>query len=624
MAGLFKGVSKYIENHFGNQSTDQSEVRRDDETQNDIGYYDNELSYSMNESGQGVRVHNGVIEVKGYGNIIPCNGIELYINDKLCTGMDFYEVDESDKVEYKILQKDESREINAEISKDKMHGFVSIQYNGGGERFLKDDYWSDCLILKCGTILNGDFEKYNMFDVKNILKKNNIVMGIDEEKLKEVCEKGTDGQLVEIACGSEAVDDIPSKVEILFDLGDKDNEAENTIKKIDYKNVYSIVNVEVGDTLAEIIPSIDGCDGYDVMGEVKKRKISKNKPVKVGYGCKIQENNIIATKNGRPSSKNGVVNVNSVYKVDCVDIKSGNIKFIGDVEIADGVNEGMVVNAGNSILINKDVDNATVAAGGEINIKGSIINSKVTTGQIDIEKKLYIDDLKSLSKEINNLLNCSEELIERSNKTMNFTEVVKVLVENKFRSISKLSTSLLKKGASLEIENHKVLCFIRDKIKDANISNIKCEHDLLEFDDMIKNEIDFYEDDMIIQSDINISYSQNSMVKSTGKVFITGKGTYVSEIIALNEVEYVQKDAVARGGKISSLKSVHLGIIGSPAGVRTVVEVPEEGIITAEYAYANTQFCFGKKSKVLDSDYKNIKAYIDQYGDIEVEKLFTE
>ena len=38
-------------------------------------------------------------------------------------------------------------------------------------------------------------------------------------------------------------------------------------------------------------------------------------------------------------------------------------------------------------------------------------------------------------------------------------------------------------------EDHKVLCFIRDKIKDANISNIKCEHDLLEFDDMLKNDL---------------------------------------------------------------------------------------------------------------------------------------
>lgn len=623
MASLFASVSKYIENHFGNQPADQSEENEDNKIQKSETHdkSDCESPYYVNNNGRGVRVKDRIIEVKGKGSIIPCKGIDLYINDKICTGMVSYEVNENDKIEYKISQSDESREVYVETSKDRMHGFVSIQYNGNGERFLKDALWTDNLYLKCGTTAASNFERYNLFDIKDFMKKNNIIKGIDEDKLKEVCENGTNGQFVEVATGTEPVDDIPSTVDILFDIGDKEIYSENTIAKIDYKNVYSIANAEVGQVIAEIIPRIDGTNGYDIFGEIRKRKISKNKKIKVGEGCKIENNKIIATKNGRPSSKNGVISVNAVYKVDTVDIKSGNIKFIGDIEIADNVCEGMTVSAGNSILINKDVDNATIAAGGEINIKGNILNSKVTTGQIDMEKKLYLDNLNSLSKEINDLLKCADDFSQRANMGMNFTEIIKVLVENKFRNISKICATLLKLGVSLEIEEHEVLDFIRNKLVDSNISRIKSEHELVDFDDMLKNEIDFYEDDMIIQSDINISYCQDSMVKSTGKIVVTGKGTYVSDIIALNEVEYIQKEAVARGGKISSLKSVHLGTVGSPAGVRTVVEVPEEGVITAEIAYVNTQFCFGKKSKIIDSDCRNVKAYVDEFGDIEIEKF---
>lgn len=624
MSGLFKGVSKYIDSHFGNQSSKEDETNKNKEVQGTLEHNNDEEIISKSQrgnNGEGIRVKDGVIEIKGSGTITPCKGIDLYINEKMCNGMVSYEVNEKDKVEYKIVQSDEVREVYVEVSKDKMQGFVSIQYNGSGERFLKDAPWSDNLLLKCGTSSKGAVEKYNMFDIKDILKKNNIVKGIDEEKLKEVCENGTKGQYIEVAHGAEPVDDVPSTLKILFDIGNKDIEIDNTIQKVDYKNVYSIVNVEIGDVLAEIIPRIDGTNGFNVFGDDIKRKIAPNRHIKVGEGCKIENNKIVASKNGRPSSKNGVISVNAIYKAKNVDIKSGNIKFIGDIEIEQGVSEGMTVNAGNSVLINRDVDSATISAGGEINIKGNILNSKVTTGQIDMEKKLYLDNLNKLSSEINNMIDCAEELAQRANMSMNFTEVAKVLIENKFRNIPKMCTSMIEQGVSLEIEDHEVLSFAKNRLIGANISTIKSVHELAEFNDMLKNEIDFYEDDMIIQSDINISYCQDSMIKSTGKIAVTGKGTYVSDIIALNEVEFVRKDAVARGGKISSLKSVKLGTVGSPAGVRTVVEVPEKGVITAETAYVNTQFCFGKKSKILDSDCRNLKAYVDEFGDIEIEKL---
>ncbi|MDO5517532.1 MAG: FapA family protein [Clostridium sp.] len=625
MSGLFKGVSNYIDSYFGNRSGNQ-DGKNDgiDRVQQESAHNDKEntvVSSEMEKSGQGVRVKDRVIEIRGSGNITPCRGIDLYINDNICSSLVSYKVNENDKIEYKILQSDEVREVYVEASKDKMQGFVSIQYKGKGDIILKDTSWSDNLFLKCDTTSDDAVEKYNMFDVKDILKKNNIVKGIDEEKLKRACENGTKGQYIEVAHGREPVDDIPSTLKILFDIGQKDIEIDSTIQKIDYKNVYSIVNVEAGDVLAEIIPRVDGSNGFDVSGEEIKRKIAANRPIKVGGGCKIENNKIIAAKNGRPSSKNGVISVNSIYKVDNVDIKSGNIKFIGDVEVDNGVSEGMAINAGNSVLINKDIESAAISAGGEINIKGNILKSKVTTGQIDVDKKLYVDNLKKLSSEIKTMLECSEELMQRTNMEMSFTEVAKVLIENKFRNIPKLSSSIIGQSFTLEVEDHEIMSFMKNKIIGINISNIKDEQELIDFEDMLKNEIDFYEDDMIIQSDINISYCQDSLIKSTGRIVVTGKGTYVSDIIALNEVEFVHKDAVARGGKISSLKSVMLGTVGSPAGVRTVVAVPENGVITAETAYVNTQFCFGKKSKILDSDCRNVKAYIDEFGDIEIENL---
>lgn len=80
-----------------------------------------------------------------------------------------------------------------------------------------------------------------------------------------------------------------------------------------------------------------------------------------------------------------------------------------------------------------------------------------------------------------------------------------------------------------------------------NISNLKTMRDLEYLLELIEEEIDYYNDDMIIQSDIYVGYLQDSLVKSTGNIFVTGKGEYITNLIALKNIEFLNKDAVARG-----------------------------------------------------------------------------
>ena len=62
--------------------------------------------------------------------------------------------------------------------------------------------------------------------------------------------------------------------------------------------------------------------------------------VKTGEGCKLENNNIIATTEGKPALKANTFTVNKLYKVDQVDLKSGNIDFVGNVEVVGAVSEG--------------------------------------------------------------------------------------------------------------------------------------------------------------------------------------------------------------------------------------------------------------------------------------------
>ena len=154
-----------------------------------------------------------------------------------------------------------------------------------------------------------------------------------------------------------------------------------------------------------------------------------------------------------------------------------------------------------------------------------------------------------------------------------------------------------------------------------NISKINSVSDLETLMGLIEDQIDFFVDDIIIAANIYMGYCQNCLVKSTGNIIISGKGEYVSKLTALKDIIFTRNDGVARGGTLSARGNIKLGIIGSPAGVTTRVEVPENGVITANVAYSNTIFCFGKRSKKLEVSGKNVKAYMKEDGEIVIDKF---
>jgi hypothetical protein len=101
---------------------------------------------------------------------------------------------------------------------------------------------------------------------------------------------------------------------------------------------------------------------------------------------------------------------------------------------------------------------------------------------------------------------------------------------------------------------------------------------------------------------------------------ITGKGEYISDITANESIEFLQDRSVARGGTLKAKKEIKCKIVGSMAGVSTVLHVEDEGHIWADIAYHNTVIKVGKKKLMLDSPSKNLHAYLNE-GNIIVDKF---
>ena len=292
----------------------------------------------------GIKVVNGEIIVIDGSNkeqvtIKARKNVNLFINDKACEIYKEYEVSSNDKITYNCEKTKSNRQVNVIISEDKMKAYINVEYTSEIEYKLKDRELFLNLAISTEIVSEKEPEHFTIFELKKILKENGVIYGIKEEQL-ELASKGCKKEIL-IAKGKEPIKDMPSEVQLFFTPTQMMFPELDSKEKIDYKNLFRISNVNAGDKIAEIIPETIGEDGMDVFGKVLKREYIRKKPINVSNGCKIEGSDIIALIDGKAHIVNRNVSVNPIYTVESVNMKTCNIKFYGDIEVYNSVDDNM-------------------------------------------------------------------------------------------------------------------------------------------------------------------------------------------------------------------------------------------------------------------------------------------
>ena len=171
------------------------------------------------------------------------------------------------------------------------------------------------------------------------------------------------------------------------------------------------------------------------------------------------------------------------------------------------------------------------------------------------------------------------------------------------------------------VQQSDITTFIINKLLGLGPLKIKEIREIEDFKEILEEEIEEIENLIVIPADIYFPYAQGATIEASGSVFITGKGQYTSNIVALNNIEFTSDNSVCRGGTLSAGSEIKLKTVGSVAGVSTILKVPKKGRITADIAYNNTVFCFGEKQMMLEVSAKNVEAYLDKTGEITIDKF---
>ncbi|WP_017213091.1 DUF342 domain-containing protein [Clostridium beijerinckii] len=559
----------------------------------------------------GAKVVNGKIIIADgiNGEIITIKAkenVNLFINDVECEKFKPYEVSSKDKITYNCETTPAKREVNITISEDKMKAYMTVEYTPKTEYKIKDREFYMNLAVSTEVLSKEEPEYFTVQELYKKLKEKGIVFGIKEESL-ELILKGCSNEVL-VAEGLEPVKDTPSEVKLFFTPTQMVFPEPDSNEKVDFKNLFRISNVNAGDKIAEIIPEIPGKNGMNIFGKVIEREYIRSLPIDASKGCKIENNHIISLIDGKAHIANRSVSVNPIYTVESVNMETCNIKFYGDVEVYDSVQDNMFVSAGGSLDVSQNVNMANVVTGGEITILGNTINSKILSGQVDIRKKEYSDVLT----EFKNILISMIEYINGLN-LQNFErkDFVKTLTEKNFGNFQKVALNIISLNIKNKTKRSKLVDFIKGKILGLNILEIKSIYDLKILLNILDNEIDYYDKNIIVPLDIRIGYCQECEIKSTGNIIIGGKGEYTSKLTAMKDIIFTRSDSVARGGVLSAGQNISLGVVGSRAYIPTTLMVPQYGRITAAKAYANTVFCFGRTKVTLDEDLKNINVYFN-------------
>lgn len=217
--------------------------------------------------------------------------------------------------------------------------------------------------------------------IRNLLKENKICFGIKNEVIEGLSVQPLTSNYPQIIA-----EGIPSQNGQDACLVNELTNSKTITKMSDFnfRDVIKIPSVKSGQLLASTIPAVIGTPGKDVFGNIIRARDGKPLNIRVGNNVVMKENRYYSTIDGQASLTNTKISVNPVFEVKGdIDLRIGNIDFIGNVLINGNVHSGYKVKAGGDIRITGLVEGALLEAVGNVVITGGVAGAnrgKVVAG----------------------------------------------------------------------------------------------------------------------------------------------------------------------------------------------------------------------------------------------------
>ena len=249
--------------------------------------------------------------------------------------------------------------------------------------------------------------------LKSMMIQNRVYYGVKEDVLTSLSDKPVYKERIEVAEGTKPQNGKDAYIDYKFEIDPtKIKLKEGANGRVNFKELNIIQNVFVNQPLAVKIPAENGIDGKNVLGKILPAKAGSDIPLPAGSNVHINDDGdtIVADINGQVLLVSGKVNVEPVLTVEGdVNLKTGDIIFLGNVVITGNVEEGFSVKAAGNIEVKGTVSRAELDAEGDIIIYQGV-NGK-GGGKIRAGKSLVSKFIENANVEVGNMVIVSDGII---------------------------------------------------------------------------------------------------------------------------------------------------------------------------------------------------------------------
>jgi uncharacterized protein (DUF342 family) len=394
----------------------------------------------------------------------------------------------------------------------------------------------------------------------SFLRNNRVLYGVKEDFLRDFADKPVYKEPVAVAEGIRPVDGRDAYIQYNFETDqNKVRLRESSSGRVDFKELNIIQNVVENQPLAKKISPGTGTVGRTVTGKVIPAKNGRDTSLPVGKNVHVGDDGvtIIADINGQVVVVSGKINVEPVYTVQGdVNLKTGNIIFLGTVIINGNVEDGFSIKAAGNIEVNGTVEKAELDAEGDIIVHQGITGK--SGGMVRAGRSVWARFIENAVVEAGNMVVASDGIINSqvdANKRVICQGKRAHIVGGRLRASEEINAKILGSPTS----GTETICEVGfDPKSKAELDRLKLDKEGTEkdLDEVQRN----------IQTLINIKKQRKSLPEDKEaylKELMDKRQMFVGDLKKIGEnIVRVQEflDSIKNRGRVSASAKVYPGV----------------------------------------------------------------
>ncbi|MBQ6056327.1 MAG: FapA family protein [Treponema sp.] len=212
--------------------------------------------------------------------------------------------------------------------------------------------------------------------IERALKTQGVVAGISDEKIEALVDRPVYNVPVVVAEAVQPIDGRDAYIAYNFETDRSKIRAKEAANgQVNFKELNLIQNVVQGQPLAQKMLAERGRSGKTLFGRYLEAKNGKDINLPLGKNVTVDSDGrtILAAMDGQVLLINDKINVEPIMEVDGVNIKTGNITFLGTVVVNGNVEDGFDVKASGNIEVNGAVGASHLESDGDIIVSQGIV-----------------------------------------------------------------------------------------------------------------------------------------------------------------------------------------------------------------------------------------------------------